>query len=522
MKKKERYKLLIMILICMLLGINVYGVTVTSNIPNLGKLNSIEQNVMQYEVKVTDEFIYYIKNGDLVKSTTDGKSKETIATDVSYFSISGKTIYYSTEDSETFNGFKDSEIFSCNLDGSNNKYITAGSHPNTNEDSKYLTYGFWGSFYVLDKNTGESYPLLDDRGSKSFHVGGNIYLGEDLGGYGNLYKLEDDLSCTFLSNQYRNYTSLSVVNDYEYYVNASRSSNLYRRKLDGTDVKMLAEYGVRYAMITPNKIYFSRAGHGALSSDKGGVFSMNLDGSGRKTIYADMSTNELTKKMNTLTNVIEAVSVVTDDNNNKLVSIGDYFYFTAERWKLNKEYIEYGPEASYDSCNALYRVKKSGGKPEFILEVEDREFIDIIGGNDDYIFLNVSASNGEVNCNLFTLKVNDSIKLNVNNKEVQASNKPIQENDSILVPLRVIGDELNAKINYDSKTKKISITKGKTTIELTMNSKAAKVNGKLSNLTIAPKMVNGTTYIPLRFVGDALSCEVNWDQNNMTVLINEK
>ncbi|MCL6611175.1 MAG: copper amine oxidase N-terminal domain-containing protein [Peptococcaceae bacterium] len=45
------------------------------------------------------------------------------------------------------------------------------------------------------------------------------------------------------------------------------------------------------------------------------------------------------------------------------------------------------------------------------------------------------------------------------------------------------------------------------------------LNGQEQNLTSPPVIINGRTYVPLRFVSESLGAKVNWDEDNFTVNI---
>jgi len=69
--------------------------------------------------------------------------------------------------------------------------------------------------------------------------------------------------------------------------------------------------------------------------------------------------------------------------------------------------------------------------------------------------------------------------------------------------------ELGFLIGWDSKTQVITGTKNDLKINLKLGSKIATVNGKQKTLLVAPVQINGYTYIPLRFVGEASGKSVN-------------
>jgi len=49
-------------------------------------------------------------------------------------------------------------------------------------------------------------------------------------------------------------------------------------------------------------------------------------------------------------------------------------------------------------------------------------------------------------------------------------------------------------------------------IVLTIGSTTALVDGQQETLPVAPKIVDGRTMVPFRFVGEALGAEIGWDQ----------
>ncbi len=61
-------------------------------------------------------------------------------------------------------------------------------------------------------------------------------------------------------------------------------------------------------------------------------------------------------------------------------------------------------------------------------------------------------------------------------------------------------------------------------VKLTLNSKQATVNGKAATLDAAPIALDGTTYVPLRFVSDALGGSADWEgtAKRVTVLRGDK
>ncbi len=58
-------------------------------------------------------------------------------------------------------------------------------------------------------------------------------------------------------------------------------------------------------------------------------------------------------------------------------------------------------------------------------------------------------------------------------------------------------------------------------IELQIGNKSTDVNGKTITSDVAPRIIDGHTYVPLRYIAEILGCEVAWDEATRTVTITQ-
>src|SRR5690606_1266270 len=79
--------------------------------------------------------------------------------------------------------------------------------------------------------------------------------------------------------------------------------------------------------------------------------------------------------------------------------------------------------------------------------------------------------------------------------------------------------KLGLEINWDAATKTATGTKEGLSISLQIDNNTAIVNDKEKSLTVAPKVVNNETFIPLRFVSENAEKEVSWDGISKEVYI---
>lgn len=105
------------------------------------------------------------------------------------------------------------------------------------------------------------------------------------------------------------------------------------------------------------------------------------------------------------------------------------------------------------------------------------------------------------------------------NELLQMKNEPIIQNGFTLVPFRELLSKLGARITWDPETRKVTASKGSTTIELTIDSYSAYINGNEKKLEAPAIIKDGHTYIPARFVLETFGMKVGWNNESRLVLI---
>jgi len=92
-------------------------------------------------------------------------------------------------------------------------------------------------------------------------------------------------------------------------------------------------------------------------------------------------------------------------------------------------------------------------------------------------------------------------------------------NNSTVVPLRAIFEALGAEIKWDGTTRTVTATKGSRVIVLTIDQPTAQVDGRTVDLAVPGMIIGGSTFVPLRFVGEALDAKVGWDPETRTAKV---
>ncbi|ERM92034.1 transglutaminase [Caldanaerobacter subterraneus subsp. yonseiensis KB-1] len=119
---------------------------------------------------------------------------------------------------------------------------------------------------------------------------------------------------------------------------------------------------------------------------------------------------------------------------------------------------------------------------------------------------------------LIPIKVHAAgITVTINGQNVVFEQKPIVKDNTTLVPMRAFFEALGAKVDWDWRTKTVTAVRDGISIQLVIGQKIAKINGENYELAVAPQVIDGYTYVPLRFVGEALGDEVVYDNGHIII-----
>ncbi|WEK55879.1 MAG: family 10 glycosylhydrolase [Candidatus Cohnella colombiensis] len=86
-----------------------------------------------------------------------------------------------------------------------------------------------------------------------------------------------------------------------------------------------------------------------------------------------------------------------------------------------------------------------------------------------------------------------------------------------MVPLRVISENLEAKINWDQANKTVTITKDNRKLQLTAGKSEAIVDNEPISLDASVQIINSRVMVPIRFVSEQLGLLVTWYQSAKTI-----
>lgn len=125
---------------------------------------------------------------------------------------------------------------------------------------------------------------------------------------------------------------------------------------------------------------------------------------------------------------------------------------------------------------------------------------------------------------LTALAAGDGVQVIVNDQKVGfPDEKPFldAETGRTFVPLRFVSEALDGNVAWDADNKTAVIEKADTIIEMKIGSADPKVDGQVKSLDAPARLMNGRTMVPLRFISECFGANVQWDGPSKTVNISD-
>lgn len=119
------------------------------------------------------------------------------------------------------------------------------------------------------------------------------------------------------------------------------------------------------------------------------------------------------------------------------------------------------------------------------------------------------------------------MKVVLNNKPIKFSvdkGYPMLDNQRTYLPLRILSESMGINLQYDQKTSAVQIRMNNKAIDLFNNNHVAVINGERVPIDVrngkevketTVKIVNGITYVPIRFVSEQLGVDIVYDKGDL-------
>ncbi|WP_317968271.1 copper amine oxidase N-terminal domain-containing protein [Paenibacillus sp. CCS19] len=113
------------------------------------------------------------------------------------------------------------------------------------------------------------------------------------------------------------------------------------------------------------------------------------------------------------------------------------------------------------------------------------------------------------------------LRLMINGKYITDA-QPANKDGRVLVPIRIISEKLHATVQFTAKSQPIIIKSGDDTVQFTIGNTQAYVNGESIELDVPAMVIDGRSYVPIRFVAQVLGTDVKWESFAQVVAVEEK
>lgn len=120
---------------------------------------------------------------------------------------------------------------------------------------------------------------------------------------------------------------------------------------------------------------------------------------------------------------------------------------------------------------------------------------------------------------LFTTVAMAAQSVNVTVNDVPVDMQGTILNGRTMVPVRGVFEQLGYTVEWNADTKTAVLTNGSNTIEMTDGNTYFTYNGNNITPDVPQQIVDGRFMLPLRAVGEALNASVDWDADTKTASI---
>lgn len=121
---------------------------------------------------------------------------------------------------------------------------------------------------------------------------------------------------------------------------------------------------------------------------------------------------------------------------------------------------------------------------------------------------------------LFTVQASASeYRVFVNDIEIQDSDAFIDENSRTQMPVRKVSEALGCDVAWDPVTYEVTVTNNSDVIRMIIGKSVLYKNDDIIYMDTSARLVNDRTYIPVRYLAEALDCEIKYEKDDKAVYI---
>lgn len=329
-----------------------------------------------------------------------------------------------------------------------------------------------------------------------------------------------DLTRTRVTNPERNAKERRVVNGLGVYNTTKNSGIIVNGKLNGNENPLIGE-SVTYSLKSAwdadlNPIDIKNIKYSIKEDSGQNIFD------GRDFVglvpgkYTLNITTEKGESFNKDINVEpeSAIKSLIIKTNSTKISPGDKITFEIFAKRDNKE-IKLSPrvfefdykdlKADLDLNTNSLTINEMGDNPTFIAKIGNKE-----------TSLNLSDKNKK-SINMFI----DKKDYLINGEKKKMDVAPFIQDERTMVPLRFIAEGFGAEVNWNEETKTAIIKREDKTIEVPIDKNEISVNGNIQKIDTKAVIKSDRTFVPVRFISEALNMKVFYKNETREVIIEE-
>jgi hypothetical protein len=114
---------------------------------------------------------------------------------------------------------------------------------------------------------------------------------------------------------------------------------------------------------------------------------------------------------------------------------------------------------------------------------------------------------------------NEPVNIVIDNKDLGSKVRAKVENGIIMVPVRAVSEALGAKVVANSKSQTVTVQKGDTKIVFKTKSTEVLVNGRKISMYSPMILVDKKNYVPVSVLADNLDVKIQWNRKTNSLLI---
>ena len=149
--------------------------------------------------------------------------------------------------------------------------------------------------------------------------------------------------------------------------------------------------------------------------------------------------------------------------------------------------------------------------------------VNIIGRSGDFYQIQTGKTRGFIHVNLLTLNqtlaANGQTAVVINGRVANVQGNPVARNKTVYIPLKGTVENLKMSYSWNKSTNNITVRDTKTTLNMKVNSKQARINTRNIRLTNHPEVLHSRVYVSLRTLNETLSTRSHSDTRNRVVWI---